>query len=70
MSQKKEVNGVTNVLKGLANVLTTDSLGGEGRNREVIAIILQRDAFNIWLIPYTLGYSQSVVLKIIILPEI
>lgn len=70
MSQKKEVNGVTNVLKGLANVLTTDSLGGEGRNREVIAIILQRDVFNIWLIPYTLGYSQSVVLKIIILPEI
>ena len=38
---------MTNVLKGLANVLTTDSLGGEGRNREVIAIILQRDAFNI-----------------------
>lgn len=57
------------VLKGLATVLTTDWVG-KARNREAVAIILQRDAFNIQLTPQTLGYSQLVVLKIILQPEI
>ena len=55
-----------NVFKGLATVLTTDRLGGEGRNRDECTDPTER-CFQHLAYSLKLGYSQLVVSKTILI---